>query len=247
MWAALETRFHWQSDEWRTNRFLCVCPLTSWLLNLSDDNCGWETDHFRKLIIAWSFLVLCAGEPISINGYVPGGQEQEEEKKEAFTGISSVDVFSLAPFPSRQHDVFLQAPFGPRKNVSVQQQQPVTANYAISSVGQQPITAHCVSPRPVAGHHAVPNVKQQPIDVSHVTSNVRQQSIPAHHALSSGKQPMTGQRVLSSIGQQPITAHRVVSSVGQQAAVGSVSVGPLYSWTLDVRTSFQPRCHQEKP
>ncbi|XP_053501974.1 AP2-associated protein kinase 1 isoform X2 [Ictalurus furcatus] len=192
------------------------------------------------------------GEPISTNGYVPGAQEQEEEEEEeeeAFTSVSSVDVFSLAPFPSKQQDVFLQAPFGPRKNVSVMQ-QPIAANYDISSVGQQPITAHRAGPRPVhTGHHAqVSAVRQQPIKMPHVTSNVGQQPIAAHCVSSSVKQqPITAHRVLSSVGQQPITAHRVVSSVGQQAAVGSVSVGPLYSWTLDVRTPFQPRCHQEKP
>ncbi|KAK3522103.1 hypothetical protein QTP70_025278 [Hemibagrus guttatus] len=177
------------------------------------------------------------GEAISMNGYVPDAQEKDEEKEEAFTSIPSVDVFSLAPFPSRQQDVFLQAPFGPRKNVSVLQ-QPITANYPISSAGQQPITAHSVGPRPITGHHAVAAVRQQPINVPHV----------AHHVFSSVKQqPLTAHRVVSSVGQQPITAHRVVSSVGQQAAVGSVSVGPLYSWTLDVRTSVHPRHHQEKP
>lgn len=209
-----------------------------------------HTSHFISqliIIIARPFLVLCAGESISMNGFVPGAQEQEEEKEEDFSNISSVDVFSLAPFPSRKQDIFLQAPFGPRKNVPVLQQA-ITANFTTSSVGQEPITAHCVGPHPITRHHAVSAVKQQPIKVPSVTSNVRQQPIPAHHVLTSVKQQsVAGQHVLSSVGQQPITAHRVVSSVGQQAAVGSVSVGPLYSWTLDVRTSFQPRCHQEKP
>lgn len=192
------------------------------------------------------FPVPCAGEPISMNGYETGAQEQEDEEEEAVTSVSSVDVFSLAPFPSKQRDIFLQAPFRPRKNASVQQ-QPVTANCDVSSVGWQPVTVHRVGPHPITGHQAVSAVNQ-PIKVPHVTSNVRQQPVPAHHVLSSVKQqPVTGQRVLSSVGQQPITAHRVVSSVGQQAAVGSVSVGPLYSWTLDVRTSFRPKCHQEKP
>ncbi|XP_058267533.1 AP2-associated protein kinase 1 isoform X2 [Hemibagrus wyckioides] len=177
------------------------------------------------------------GEPISMNGYVPDAEERDEEKEEAFTSVPSVDVFSLAPFPSRQQDVFLQAPFGPRKNVSVPQ-QPITANYALSNAGQQPITPHSAGPRPITGHHAVAAVGQHPINMPHV----------AHHVFSSVKeQPVTAHRVVSSVGQQPITAHRVVSSVGQQAAVGSVSVGPLYSWTLDVRTSVHPRYHQEKP
>ncbi|KAI5624564.1 AP2-associated protein kinase 1 isoform X1 [Silurus asotus] len=179
------------------------------------------------------------GEPIRMNGYIPGAQEQEEEKEEASTSPFSFDVFSLAPFPSRQHDVFLQAPFGPHKNVS---NQAITANCSIPGV-RQPITAHPVGLHPITGQHAGSAVQEQPINV---TSNIRQQPMTAHHVLSNVKQ-QTGHRGLSSVGQQPITAHRVVSSVGQQAAVGSVSAGPLYSWTLDVRTSFQPRCHQEKP
>ncbi|KAM9455671.1 AP2-associated protein kinase 1 isoform 2-T2 [Clarias gariepinus] len=187
------------------------------------------------------------GEPISMNGYTPGAPEQDQEKKEDFAGISSVDVFSLAPFPSRQQDVFLQAPFGPRKNVSVL--QPFTVNYETSSEGQQTITAPCVNSQAATGHQAVSAVRQQTVKVPQVTSNVRQEPITAQHVLPDGNpQPRdTAHRVLSSVGQQPITAHRVVSSVGQQAAVGSVSVGPLYSWTLDVRTTFQPKCHQEKP
>lgn len=195
-----------------------------------------------RLILSCSFLVLCAGEPISMNGYIPGAQEREQEREEAFTSVSSVDVFSLAPFPSWQQDVFLQAPFGSRKKVSALQ-QPIAANSTISSAGEQPITMHSASPHPIIGHHAASSVRQQPIKVPHVTSNVRQLPITTHHVK---QQPVTGHCVVTSVGQQPIIAHRVVTSVGQQAAVGSVSVGPLYSWTLDVRTSFQPRCQQEK-
>lgn len=55
--------------------------------------------------------------------------------------------------------------------------------------------------------------------------------------------------------QQPIAAHRVVSSVGQQAAISSVPVGPLHSWTVGVRAvmdpflaaPFQPRGPLGKP
>lgn len=54
--------------------------------------------------------------------------------------------------------------------------------------------------------------------------------------------------------QQPVAVHRVVSRVGQQAAVGSVAVGPLHSWTIAGRPTedpftaapFNPRCSQEK-
>ncbi|XP_026152686.1 AP2-associated protein kinase 1-like isoform X2 [Mastacembelus armatus] len=55
--------------------------------------------------------------------------------------------------------------------------------------------------------------------------------------------------------QQPLAVHRVVSRIGQQAAVGSVAVGPLYSWTIGGRAlrdpftaaPFQPKCSQGKP
>nr|XP_009303932.1 AP2-associated protein kinase 1 isoform X4 [Danio rerio] len=55
--------------------------------------------------------------------------------------------------------------------------------------------------------------------------------------------------------QQPIAAHRVVSSVGQQAAISSVPVGPLHSWTVGVQAvmdpflaaPFQPRGPLGKP
>ncbi|XP_060764311.1 AP2-associated protein kinase 1 isoform X2 [Neoarius graeffei] len=205
-----------------------TCLISGFEPPSSDKSADDEFDPIPVLVSKTS-----QGEPVSMNGYVPGAQEQEEEKEEAFISVSSMDVFSLAPFPSKQQDVFLQAPFGPRRNVSVL---------------QQPIAAHRVGLYPITGHHAVSSVRQQPVKVPHDASNVRQQPIAAHQVLSSVKQqPVTGHRVLSSVGQQPITAHRVVSSVGQQAAVGSVSVGPLYSWTLDVRTSVRPRCHQEKP
>lgn len=55
--------------------------------------------------------------------------------------------------------------------------------------------------------------------------------------------------------QQAVAVHRVVSRIGQQAAVGSVAVGPLHSWTIGGRAlddpftaaPFQPRCSQGKP
>ncbi|XP_061554206.1 AP2-associated protein kinase 1 isoform X1 [Phycodurus eques] len=55
--------------------------------------------------------------------------------------------------------------------------------------------------------------------------------------------------------QQPVAVHRVVSRVGQRAAVGSVAVGPLHSWTIGGRSledpfsaaPFQPRCAQHTP
>ncbi|XP_061886932.1 AP2-associated protein kinase 1-like isoform X4 [Entelurus aequoreus] len=40
--------------------------------------------------------------------------------------------------------------------------------------------------------------------------------------------------------QQPVAVHRVVSRVGQRAAVGSVAVGPLHSWTIGGRSLDDP-------
>lgn len=62
-------------------------------------------------------------------------------------------------------------------------------------------------------------------------------------------------RMEAPLVQQPVAVHRVVSRIGQQAAVGSVAVGPLYSWTIGGRAlddpftsaPFQPRGSQGKP
>ncbi|XP_034402295.1 AP2-associated protein kinase 1-like isoform X2 [Cyclopterus lumpus] len=40
--------------------------------------------------------------------------------------------------------------------------------------------------------------------------------------------------------QQPVAVHRVVSRIGRQAAVGSVAVGPLHSWTIGGRPLEDP-------
>uniref|UniRef100_A0AAR2KL62 non-specific serine/threonine protein kinase n=1 Tax=Pygocentrus nattereri TaxID=42514 RepID=A0AAR2KL62_PYGNA len=122
------------------------------------------------------------------------------------------DVFTSAPFPqplrNAAQDIFLQAPFGPRKDSPVQFQT----------------------------HNAV----REPGLVAHppVWSHIRPPRCPE-----------------AAILQQPVAAHRVVSSVGQQAAVGSVPVGPLHSWTVGLRAvtdpflaaPFQPRGTQGKP
>ncbi|KAF3702079.1 AP2-associated protein kinase 1 [Channa argus] len=72
-------------------------------------------------------------------------------------------------------------------------------------------------------------------------------------------QPLTTQgsslQMETPLVQQPLAVHRVVSRIGQQAAVGSVAVGPLYSWTIGGRAlddpftaaPFQPRCSEGKP
>lgn len=77
-------------------------------------------------------------------------------------------------------------------------------------------------------------------------------SLPAPQSLSTCVPPLHTETPLL---QQPVAVHRVVSRIGQQAAVGSVAVGPLHSWTIGGRAPedpftaapFQPRCSQGKP
>ncbi|XP_062870570.1 AP2-associated protein kinase 1 isoform X2 [Trichomycterus rosablanca] len=191
------------------------------------------------------------GELLEVNGHVSGGLEEDE-----FSSSSSVDVFSCSPFPQKGPDVFLQAPFGPRKNVSgtrrpIRTQHvvfsvgpgPTTALHGMSAVGQQPITAQRLessATNPATATYSVSS--RQPITKHHVVNTPVQGSVT-----SLRQKPITTHHAVSSIRQQPITAHRVVSSVGQQAAVGSVSVGPLYSWSINSRTSSKIRSPEEKP
>ncbi|XP_050976543.1 AP2-associated protein kinase 1 isoform X5 [Labeo rohita] len=129
-------------------------------------------------------------------------------------GRDGRDIFTGAPFPQLQRthpqtDVFLQAPFGRRNDLSGPQHLTRCTN------GNEPILPH----PPVHSQIRFPHCAEAPMP------------------------------------QQPIAAHRVISSVGQQAAVSSVPVGPLHSWTVGVRAvmdpflaaPFQPRGPVGKP
>ncbi|XP_016342383.1 AP2-associated protein kinase 1-like isoform X2 [Sinocyclocheilus anshuiensis] len=129
-------------------------------------------------------------------------------------GLDGRDIFTGAPFPQLQRahpqpDVFLQAPFCRRNDLSGPQHVMRCSN------GKEPILPH----PPVHSQIRFPRCVEAPMP------------------------------------QQPIAAHRVVSSVGQQAAVSSVPVGPLHSWTVGVRAvmdpflaaPFQPRGPLGKP
>uniref|UniRef100_A0A673KZA3 non-specific serine/threonine protein kinase n=1 Tax=Sinocyclocheilus rhinocerous TaxID=307959 RepID=A0A673KZA3_9TELE len=129
-------------------------------------------------------------------------------------GQDGRDIFTGAPFPQLQGahpqpDVFLQAPFYRRNDLSGPQHLTRCTN------GNEPILPHT----PVHSQIRFPHCVEAPMP------------------------------------QQPIAAHRVVSSVGQQAAVSSVPVGPLHSWTVGVRAvidpfqaaPFQPRGPLGKP
>ncbi|XP_073685168.1 AP2-associated protein kinase 1 isoform X1 [Garra rufa] len=129
-------------------------------------------------------------------------------------GRDGRDIFTGAPFPQVQRahpqpDIFLQAPFFRRNDLSGPQHLISCTN------GNESILPH----PPVHSQIRFPLCVEAPMP------------------------------------QQPIAAHRVVSSVGQQAAVSSVPVGPLHSWTVGVRAvmdpflaaPFQPRGPLGKP
>ncbi|XP_056138299.1 AP2-associated protein kinase 1-like [Lampris incognitus] len=141
----------------------------------------------------------------------------------------AADVFANAPFPhayvaaQQQLDVFLQAPFGKKKEATSLSPQPKTSY------------SHTVVAAPVTPEQGVlGQVAPQPF---------RPQALAKYSRHFEGPVP-----------QQPVAAHRVVSNVSRQAAVGSVPVGPLHSWTSEVSAvdpfvsaPFHLKAPQEKP
>lgn len=132
------------------------------------------------------------------------------------------DVFSSAPFlqphlkspHAPQSDIFLQAPFSKRT--------PSACEVPPSLQPSQPVQLPPQTRRqPPAGPELPPH-QPQPLSVGVGAPGrlLRCSEVP--------------------LPQQPVAAHRVISSVGQQAAVGSVPVGPLHSWTVGVRTVMDP-------
>ncbi|XP_034451989.1 AP2-associated protein kinase 1-like isoform X4 [Hippoglossus hippoglossus] len=155
----------------------------------------------------------------------------------------AADVFSKAPFRFAQEDladVFANAPF-PRGFLDAQQQLDVFSQAPFGkrkeAAGAQPKALH---PH-VAGVHAVTpdqdalgQVAPQPF---------RPQALAKYSRHFEGPVP-----------QQLVAAHRVVSNVNRQAAVASVPVGPLHSWTSEVSAvdpfvsaPFHLKAPQEKP
>eukprot|EP00063_Salmo_salar_P011667 XP_013986502.1 PREDICTED: AP2-associated protein kinase 1-like isoform X9 [Salmo salar] len=159
-----------------------------------------------------------------------------KEGRDVFTN----SPFSLAHKPALPSDPFLQAPFGKRNEIAgaavTVSHPPQPNNQPLSQV--QPNTHH---------PHSIlhPSVQGKTL-FTPVTAPrpIIQQAQPRYSRCSEVPLP-----------QQPVAAHRVVSSVGQQAAVGSVAVGPLHSWTIGgraivdpfLRAPFHPRCQQGKP
>lgn len=140
----------------------------------------------------------------------------------------SPDVFSNAPFPGQgKGDIFTSAPFPHVHRAHPQPDVFLQAPFC-RRIDQS------VPPQPW------------------VFSNGNEPVLPHPPVHSQIRFPHS---VEVPMPQQPIAAHRVVSSVGQQAAVSSVPVGPLHSWTVGVRAvmdpflaaPFQPRGPLGKP
>lgn len=142
------------------------------------------------------------------------------------------DVFANAPFPrapataQQQLDVFLQAPFGKKKEAT-----------GVTSMSPQPKSSY---PHPTVVHAATP---EQGVLGQVAPQPFRPQALAKYSRHFDGPLP-----------QQPVAAHRVVSNVSRQAAVGSVPVGPLHSWTSEVTAAdpfvsapFHLKAPQEKP
>ncbi|XP_032372875.1 AP2-associated protein kinase 1 isoform X9 [Etheostoma spectabile] len=153
----------------------------------------------------------------------------------------AADVFSKAPFRVAQEetvDVFASAPF-PRaphaapQNFDVFSQAPFGKRK--EAPGAQQSYPHASEVHAAtADHSALGQVVQQPF---------RPQALAKYSRHFEGPAP-----------QKPVAAQRVVSNVSRQAAVASVPVGPLHSWTSEVSAvdpfvsaPFHLKAPQEKP
>uniref|UniRef100_A0A4W5M7E3 non-specific serine/threonine protein kinase n=1 Tax=Hucho hucho TaxID=62062 RepID=A0A4W5M7E3_9TELE len=145
------------------------------------------------------------------------------------------DVFFKAPFRIEQEeagDVFANAPF--QRPPVVAQQHP---DVFLQAPFVKPKTQH---PHPAVVHPVAP----EPALLSQVaTQPFRPQALAKYSRHFEGPLP-----------HQPVTAQRVASNVSRQAAVGSVPVGPLHSWTSEVSSvdpfvsaPFHLKAPQEKP
>ncbi|XP_029509789.1 AP2-associated protein kinase 1-like isoform X3 [Oncorhynchus nerka] len=160
-------------------------------------------------------------------------------------GKEGRDVFTNSPFPlahkpALPSDPFLQAPFGKRNEI---------AGAAVS-------VSHPPQPNKQPLCQVQPNT-HHPHSLLHpsVQGTALFTPVAAPRPIIWQAQPRYSRCSEVPLPQQPVAAHRVVSSVGQQAAVGSVAVGPLHSWTIGgraivdpfIRAPFHPRCQQGKP
>ncbi|XP_075960460.1 AP2-associated protein kinase 1-like isoform X6 [Anarhichas minor] len=153
----------------------------------------------------------------------------------------AADVFSKAPFRSAQEeaaDVFANAPF-PRAPLAAPQPFDVFSQAPFGK-RKEALGAQHSYPHAAGVHAATPDqgvlgeVAQQPF---------RPQALAKYSRHFEGP-----------VAEQPVAAHRVVSNVSKQAAVASVPVGPLHSWTSEVSAvdpfvsaPFHLKAPQEKP
>ncbi|KAG7243882.1 hypothetical protein INR49_006037 [Caranx melampygus] len=158
---------------------------------------------------------------------------------------AAADVFSKAPFRVAQEDaadVFANAPFLRATPAPQQQQQFDVFSQAPFGRRKEATGSQSKTSYPhAAGVQAVPpdqgalgQVQPQPF---------RPQALAKYSRHFEGPVP-----------QQQVAAHRVVSNVSRQAAVASVPVGPLHSWTSEVSSvdpfvsaPFHLKTPQEKP
>ncbi|XP_029564992.1 AP2-associated protein kinase 1 isoform X5 [Salmo trutta] len=159
-----------------------------------------------------------------------------KEGRDVFTN----SPFSLAHKPALPSDPFLQAPFGKRNEIA----------------GAAVTVSHPPQPNNQPLCQVQPNT-HHPHSLLHpsVQGKALFTPVTAPRPVIRQAQPRYSRCSEVPLPQQPVAAHRVVSSVGQQAAVGSVAVGPLHSWTIGgraivdpfLRAPFHPRCQQGKP
>nr|XP_029137702.1 AP2-associated protein kinase 1-like isoform X9 [Labrus bergylta] len=178
-------------------------------------------------------------QPPAPSTFAQNHSQHVHEPIMAAEGIT--DVFTKAPFRIGQedsNDVFANAPF---PSMNAQQQLDVFSQAPFGKrkevVGAQLKTSY---PHAGGGNAVSPDqgalgqVAQQPF---------RPQALAKYSRHFEGPLP-----------QQPVAAHRVVSNVSKQAAVASIPVGPLHSWTSEVSpvdpfvsAPFHLKAPQEKP
>ncbi|XP_010875832.2 AP2-associated protein kinase 1 isoform X3 [Esox lucius] len=173
-------------------------------------------------------------------------------------GKDGSDVFAKSPHPiacqpALPSDPFLRAPFGMKREMSgpvVAVSRPPQPNNPPSwQVQPNSPPSWQVQPNSPPSWQVQPN--------SHCLQSRVRPSVPGKAQFPTvwQVQPKYSRCTEALLPQQPVAAHCVVSSVGQQAAVGSVAVGPLHSWTIGgralgdpfLRAPFQPKCPQGKP
>ncbi|XP_067113966.1 AP2-associated protein kinase 1-like [Osmerus mordax] len=176
----------------------------------------------------------------------PGKQAVRSHPYPADRAVTPPDVFLLAPFRTAEEGVVTRSAFllphkpplssdaSPQASPPGRRREPVE-----TTPPPHPCPPNPGAPRQIQPCNSRPQVRLPPRGLG----PLKRQPLPVYP------------RSEAPWPQQPVAAHRVVSSVGQQAAVGSVAVGPLHSWTIGgvalkdpfLRAPFHPRCPKGKP